>query len=59
MSLRPADRGLVSDLGRIVTPGRVLHRAIDRLGRSGDASITMPVPSRRQTRPCYHSRACS
>lgn len=44
MSLQPADRGLVSDLGRIVTPGRVLHRAIDRLGRSGDASIYRLIP---------------
>ncbi|PYQ18204.1 MAG: FAD-binding oxidoreductase, partial [Acidobacteria bacterium] len=42
--LRPADPRLVHDLGRLLEPGRVLHRAIDRLGRSADASIYRLVP---------------
>ena len=43
-SLRPADPRLVGDLERLLEPGRVLHRAIDRLGRSGDASLYRLVP---------------
>ncbi len=42
--LRPADPRLVRDLGRLLEPGRVLHRPIDRLGRSADASIYRLVP---------------
>jgi D-lactate dehydrogenase len=42
--MRSADPGLVADLGRILTPNRVLHRALDRLGRSSDASIYRLVP---------------
>ncbi|HEY5908589.1 MAG TPA: FAD-binding oxidoreductase, partial [Vicinamibacteria bacterium] len=44
MRLSRVDPGLVADLGRILAPGRVLHRAIDRLGRSGDASIYRLIP---------------
>jgi D-lactate dehydrogenase len=43
-ALRPADARLVRDLGRLLEPGRVLHRPIDRLGRSADASIYRLVP---------------
>jgi len=42
--MRSADPGLVADLGRILTPNRVLHRALDRLGRSSDASIYRLIP---------------
>jgi len=43
-SLQPPDPGLVRDLERIVSPRRVLTRPIDRLGRSGDASLYRLVP---------------
>jgi D-lactate dehydrogenase len=42
--MQASDPGLVSDLGRIVTPTRVLHRSLDRLARSGDASIYRMIP---------------
>jgi D-lactate dehydrogenase len=42
--VRPADPGLVRDLGRLVSPERVLSRAIERLARSRDASIYRLVP---------------
>jgi D-lactate dehydrogenase len=44
VSLPAADPALVADLGRIVTPGRVLHRRLDRLARSCDASIYRLIP---------------
>ncbi|HSB60068.1 MAG TPA: FAD-binding and (Fe-S)-binding domain-containing protein, partial [Vicinamibacteria bacterium] len=43
-SLRPLDPLLVHDLGRLLEPARVLHRPIDRLARSADASIYRLVP---------------
>lgn len=42
--MRPADPGVVGDLERILSPGRVLSRPIDRLGRSADASIYRLIP---------------
>jgi len=42
--VRPPDPGLVADLGRILSPARVLHRSLDRLGRSGDASVYRLIP---------------
>ncbi len=42
--MRAADPGLVRDLGRLVSPERVLSRVIDRLARSSDASIYRLVP---------------
>jgi D-lactate dehydrogenase len=42
--MRPADRGLVLDLARLLSPDRVLSRPIDRLGRSADASIYRLIP---------------
>jgi D-lactate dehydrogenase len=42
--LRPPDPGVVRDLERLLSPGRVLSRPIDRLGRSADASIYRLVP---------------
>jgi D-lactate dehydrogenase len=38
------DARLVSDLSRLLAPERVLARPIDRLGRSGDASIYRLIP---------------
>jgi len=48
--MRPADPGVVGDLERILSPDRVLSRAIDRLGRSADDCATylsVEVPSTR------------
>jgi D-lactate dehydrogenase len=42
--LRPLDKALVRDLGAILAPQRVLARPLDRLGRSGDASIYRLIP---------------
>jgi hypothetical protein len=42
--MRAADPAVVGDLERILSPGRVLSRPIDRLGRSTDASIYRLVP---------------
>ncbi len=42
--MRAADPGLVRDLGRVLSPDRVLARAIDRVARSRDASIYSLVP---------------
>lgn len=42
--MRAADPGLVRDLGRVLSPQRVLARAIDRVARSRDASIYSLVP---------------
>src|SRR6476619_1153106 len=38
------DTALVSDLGRLLAPERVLSRPIDLLGRSVDASIYRLIP---------------
>jgi D-lactate dehydrogenase len=43
-ALRPHDRALVADLGRLLDPARVLHRPIDRVARSSDASIYRLIP---------------
>jgi len=42
--LRPADAHLVRELEGLLSPGRVLARPIDRLGRSADASLYRLVP---------------
>jgi D-lactate dehydrogenase len=42
--LRAPDPALLRDLGRIVGPGRVLARPLDRLARSADASIYRLIP---------------
>jgi len=43
-SLSPPDPGIARDLAEILSPERVLTRAIDRLGRSGDASLYRLIP---------------
>ncbi len=43
-ALRPHDPVLVADLGRLLDPERVLHRPIDRVARSSDASIYRLIP---------------
>ena len=42
--LRPPDLATLHDLTAIFSPQRVLSRAIDRLGRSADASIYRLIP---------------
>lgn len=42
--MQPPDPGVVRDLQRILSPERVLTRPIDRLGRSGDASLYRLIP---------------
>ena len=42
--MAPRDGALVRDLGRILSPQRVLSRPIDLLGRSVDASIYRLIP---------------
>ena len=42
--MRPPDARLVADLGRALSPGRVLSRPIDRLARSVDASLYRLIP---------------
>jgi D-lactate dehydrogenase len=42
--LRPPDLATVQDLSALLSPQRVLSRAIDRLGRSADASIYRLIP---------------
>lgn len=42
--MRPPDPALVADLERVLAPGRVLTRPLDRLGRSADASIYRMIP---------------
>jgi len=42
--MHPPDPGLVRDLQHILSPDRVLTRPIDRLGRSGDASLYRLIP---------------
>ncbi len=43
-ALRPSDAATVRDLEELLSPRRVLTRPIDRLGRSGDASIYRLIP---------------
>ena len=42
--MQPVDPDLARELGRILSPDRVLSRPIDRLGRSVDASIYRLIP---------------
>jgi D-lactate dehydrogenase len=42
--VRDPDADLVRGLGRVLSPDRVLSRPLDRLGRSGDASLYRLVP---------------
>src|SRR5258708_2319545 len=42
--LQPPDPALLRDLGRILSPDRVLPRPLDRLGRSADASMYQLIP---------------
>jgi D-lactate dehydrogenase len=42
--MRHPDPGVVRDLEQLLSPDRVLSRAIDRLGRSADASIYRLIP---------------
>ena len=42
--MQPVDPDLARELGRILSPDRVLSRPIDRLGRSVDASLYRLIP---------------
>lgn len=42
--MREPDPALLRDLGRVLGPGRVLARPLDRLARSADASIYRLIP---------------